>query len=157
MSTIVANSCNIVVWIWQFLWSWEGSEQGRTGQGRPLPPCVQLFSCQSNSILVKINLYLIWGRPITECCCNSLKVALICAEKKMLSLPKSSEVCFDEYPLFPTEESKHQMSTKKVGFKVFVKVNAKRNKQRMWLDQVQKQLPNVLNPNRYIIAIIDNQ
>ena len=55
----------------------------------------------------------------------------------MLSLPKSSEVCFDEYPLFPTEESKHQVSTKKVGFKVFVKVNAKRNKHRMWLDQAQ--------------------
>ena len=97
----------------------------------------------------KMKLYLIWGRPITENCCNSLKVVRFASfrAEKILSFQKSSKVCFDEYPLFPTEESKHQMSTKKVGFKVFLKVNAKRNKHRMWLDHAQKQLPNLLNPN----------
>ena len=84
-------------------------------------------------------------------------------QKKMLSLPKSSEVCFDEYPLFPTEESKHQVSTKKSWIQGLCQSERQAEqiqdvtRSSAELKGTNTKLPNLLNPNRYSIAIIDNQ
>ena len=88
----------------------------------------------------KMKLYLIWGRPITESCCNSLKVvrfASFCAEKKCFHSQNPPKFALTNILCFQLRKASIKCPQKKVGFKVFVKVNAKRNKHRMWLDQAQ--------------------